>query len=366
MKIALLAPDKKTEKGIALYSEELYDALKSAGLDADLVTYHRGSLKSLIKASYRLRKYDIVHIQHEGRLFGPLDGIYFPLFTALLSLLKKGRVVTTMHTIHTKDEKIYSINRLLTPIKKFIMHPLHNILINALSSKIVVHTDFLKDDLLQTSTIKNKKIAVIPHGAKQNVPTIDRQEAKKKLGISNRLYLMIGNIGPVKGIDIIVKEAEKIGQTIAVVGTTAGGMNDSYLQELKQFVREKGLENTVIFDVNSEINAQKQVWWDYLSAADLVLMPYRTMTTSGIFISAMEAGVPVIGCNSRYFKEIAAKYNCIVIAETDSDYPRAIESALQKIETLRQEALRFAKENSINEIANEYKILYETIMTKGI
>jgi glycosyltransferase involved in cell wall biosynthesis len=363
MRVAMVAPDKSSEKGIAVYSEELTEAIKKAGVKIDLICYKRGSFLSFLKIIPRLRSYNIIHIQHENRLFGPVDGIFFIPLMLILGLLKRGKIVTTMHTIHTKYEKILSITPLLSWFKRNFIHPMHHKLIGIFSSTIILHTEFLKNDLYENSGISKEKMFVIPHGVRSNVPQFDKDAAKRKVGISGPVYLAIGNIGPTKGFDIILKQARKIGKTILIVGNEPprGSISRTYLDKLREFWKKNHLEKLVRFDI-SDIDSTKKLWWVYFAAADIVLLPYRAMATSGIFINAMEAKKPVVGSDTRYLCEISGKYGCVKIAKRGKDYPSVIKDAMKHLKEMESEAERFVQENSLEKIGEKYKCLYESIL----
>ncbi len=365
MKVGMLFPDKKTEKGIAIYSENLISAIKKNEVKIETINYKRGSLLSLLKTISKLRKFDLIHIQHENRLFGPIDGIWFAPFMLLLGFLKKGKFIMTFHNVHTKEEKLFSLHPILNYIKRYLTHPLNYLFADFFSEAIIVHTNFLKKDLIKSSTIKPSKIIVIPQGVNNRKKIFNKEKARKKLNLNliKPVYLLIGNMGPNKGFDIIIKQAKKINGIILVVGDDSNtGRN--YVLEMKKIVNGKKLNKLVKFDIKEGINANEDIWWIYLSATDLVLLPYRVMTTSGIFIDAIEAGKPVVGCNSKYFKEISKKYSCIKIAKNEEDYPRVIEEAIKDLKKMEFEAKRFAKNNNILLIAKHHKKIYSSLLKR--
>ena len=361
MKVAMLSPDRNYEKGISNYSKDLIDAIKKKGLDIDSVTYKNRKFISLLKVIPQLKKYDIIHIQHENRLFGFIDGFWFPLFITLIRIITKGKLVITFHTVHTKKEQLFSLYPFLNFFKKNFTHPLNYIFANFFAKLFIVHTSFLKDDLIKNSPIKENKVIVIPQGVKLDVPHFNKTVAKKKLKLKDKIYLMIGTMGPNKGFDFILKQAKRIGKNILIVGGLGSRLD--YIANLQKYVTENNLQKIVKFDLRKEINSKSKIWWLYFSAADLVLLPYRVMATSGIFIDAMGAGKPVIGCCSEYFKEISKKYDCIKIAEKEQDYPKVIREAMkpQNYKKMIKECKKYAKENSIFRIGRIYKNLYKKI-----
>jgi glycosyltransferase involved in cell wall biosynthesis len=360
MKVAMVAPDKSTEKGIAMYSINLSEAIRKAGIDIDYVSYKKGSFYNFLKIIPKLREYDIVHIQHEYGLFGKFAGIFFIPLIIILGLTKKGVLIITMHTVHSKKEKLFPHIPWWSWTKKNIIYPIQNKLIDLFSSKIVVHTNFLLKILTKTYGIDKSKVVVLPQGVPDNIIRTDKRKAKKQLNLSGNVYLMIGHVGPLKGIDIILKLARKIGKTIVITGHPNKKISADYIKKLQNFIKKNNLEKIVRFDTR-EFDSKTKLWHTYFSAADLVLMPYRKMTTSSIFNDAMAYRKPVIASNKKFFREIFKKYKCLEIVKRNTDYPKIIHRCMNQriLSRMEKECEKYAKENSLSIIAQKYKLLYE-------
>lgn len=364
MKIAMVTADIRTEpgRGIAVYTEELSDGLKKNGLNIHQLFYKMGSATSFLRLLPQLRKYDIVHIQFEFGLFGRFAGVkIIPLLLIMRSLGVK-KVVITVHTIHDKKEKLIHKSRLWIELRKTIIYPFQNVIMGLFSDALIFHAQFLAERMRRVYHINRKKLFVIPQGVRDNQSIIDKQTAKRKLGIKGPLYLMIGNVGYQKGYDIIIKHAKEIGKNIILFGSTVE-KGITHLDYLKKYVKDNHLEKIVTIDTEMDpLGTGNKKWWLYFSAADLILLPYRSMTTSAVFINAMQAHKPVVGSNTLYFNEIARKYGCIKIAKTEDDYPRVIKEAMKKLKKIEEEAKRFHEDNSFKVISQEYKRVYDGLI----
>ena len=359
MKIAMVTADINTEpsRGIAVYTEELSEGLKKNGLDVHQLFYNRGSVRSFLRLLPQLKKYDVVHIQHEYGLFGKFAGMKFVPLLLIMHFLGVKKIVITMHTIHDKKEKLIHKSRLWIWLRKNIIYPFQNIIMGRFSDAIIFHTKFLAERM-RVYHVNRKKLFIIPQGVRDNPSIIDKQTAKRKLGIKGPLYLMIGNVGYQKGYDIIIKYAKEIGRNIVLFGSTV----EKGVNYLKKYVKDSHLEKNVIIDTKIDpIGTGNKRWWLYLSAADIVLLPYRSMTTSAVFINAIQAHKPVVGSNMPYFNEITKKYDCIKIAKYEGDYPRVIKEAMKNLKKMEKEARRFHEDNSFKVISKEYKALYEAL-----
>ena len=173
---------------------------------------------------------------------------------------------------------------------------------------------------------------------------------------------MIGNISYLKGFDIIIKQANKIGKNIVIFGQ-AYGKNKKYVENIKEYIKKHNLEKFIKIYTKENI-PQDFKWWLNLYAADLVLFPYRTISASAMLTDAIAARKPVIGSNLDYFKELSLKYGCIKIAKKNNDYPRLIKEIMNQknYKKMQNEANRFAKDNSLKVIAKEFYHLYKKLI----
>ena len=101
MKTVMVYPDPKSEKGISAYSMDLVKNIKKRGIDMEEITFISGNSNSLFKQLGKLSGYDLIHMQHEYNMLGKFGLPYF----LLLGLLKRKKVVVTMHTVLSQKEK---------------------------------------------------------------------------------------------------------------------------------------------------------------------------------------------------------------------------------------------------------------------
>jgi hypothetical protein len=65
MKVAMIYPDRTSERAIAGYAITLTESIKKSGGDIESVTYLAGKPLSLFKKIPKILSYDVVHMQHE-------------------------------------------------------------------------------------------------------------------------------------------------------------------------------------------------------------------------------------------------------------------------------------------------------------
>jgi len=364
MKVGMMFPDRNSEKAISGYSCTLTENMRKTGIPIEDVTYFAGKPWSIIKKIWKIKKFDVIHIQHEYNLLGWYGIPFFILYFILL--FSKIKVVTTMHTALSMKEN-FNGNKLKTILRK-ILYFTQNRMIKWISSKTVVHANFFKEILCKEYGFNKKDILVFPQAIIENVKITPKNKAKRELNLSGPVYLFMGEIVPDHGQDIIIKQTKNIGPTILVVGSPFS-VNDrnssrvkSYLKENQDYVKEENLDKIVRFDI-FKMDDKKQEWWNYFCAADLVLLPYRGGIGSGIFAHAMATETPVVASNIKFFNEISKKFGCLKITKKESDYPKVIKESMKpkNLKRMIKECKRYKKIFGLTPFSKKYKRLYEKL-----
>ena len=161
-----------------------------------------------------------------------------------------------------------------------------------LADAVHVHATYIVPELrAKLSEGASPEIAIIPHGnyidAYPNI--LERNEARRRLSLADNAfcYLFFGLIRPYKGLEELLPAFAQVADPKArllvagqsrprgYAGELAGDGNDSRVHWRPQFVASDDV----------------QVW---MNAADVVVLPYRRITTSGAAMLAWSFGKPVI------------------------------------------------------------------------
>jgi glycosyltransferase involved in cell wall biosynthesis len=174
--------------------------------------------------------------------------------------------------------------------------------IGNLADAIITHCDNARKEVARVFRIKQKnKIYIIPHGNYINfyANKISAEKAKKKLMLSGNVFyfLFLGEIRPYKGIKELIYTFKKFNHKERLsIGLIIAGRpkNNAFAQEIKKHIN--GTKNIyLILDYIS--NSDLQI---YLNAVDIIVFPYRNVSTSGGILLAMSFGkaiiAPCIGC----------------------------------------------------------------------
>lgn len=172
--------------------------------------------------------------------------------------------------------------------------------INACDGFVTMSRAVMGDLNKFTSTL-NKKFLLHPlytsFGEK-----LDKKEARKKLGIDadKQLVLFFGLIRKYKGLDLLLEAFSELKQNPNITLLVAGEFYEDkqpYLDLIKQYQ----IHDQVILDGKYIDNQDVKI---YFSAADLVALPYKTATQSGVTQVSFHFEVPTLVTNVGGLSEI--------------------------------------------------------------
>lgn len=162
---------------------------------------------------------------------------------------------------------------------------------------IIAHSDFDRQRLLDEFAVEAERVTVIPHGEygffEQGGETVERGAARRSLGLSadDEVVLFFGYIRRYKGLDILFDAwpavmAERPRARVVVAGDPVQLPADER-QELEARATELGAVHHFGYVAFSEVSR-------YFAAADVLVMPYRHISQSGVLFLALSLGVPVV------------------------------------------------------------------------
>ena len=187
-----------------------------------------------------------------------------------------------------------------------------------------------------------------------------RQEAKKKLGYGNasrKMILMVGQMIPRKGVDILLEALDGISDKLDTV-IVGGNPPDEY----KKIVIEKELQNVHFLDFMSKRELAK-----YYLAADVFVLPTREDIWGLVIIEAMSYGVPIVTtdcCNAGI--EISKAHLAEIVPTDDAEKLRKsiLDSLDWTIPSIWSEmARRFTYENEVEEHMQTFERFMQNVST---
>jgi glycosyltransferase involved in cell wall biosynthesis len=337
----MIFPNSKREKAINNYSKDLIEHT-----EVDSLTFTAGNPFSF--PMFSSLRYDTVHIQHEYNLLG-WYGLPWTKILPWLRLWNK-KIILTMHTVN-KPKKFGFLRR--------CFYKTSNLFIRLFADIIIVHSEAFKKILIKDYNFNPKMIKVIRHGVKK-VPKFNKKKVRKELGLTDKVYLIIGNFHKNHQPHIIVKQLNEIGKTLLIVWNS-GAVNDRNRDRLIKYYGDTIIDSVIdgtYKNIEKIDLAKKKGWWKYFYASDLVLLPYVEGVGSGIFQDAMATRTPVVCSNTTYFREMLKGQTCGVIANSNDDFPRAIKYAMKNLQKMEKGCNIYAKEYSVKKIAKKHLEVY--------
>jgi D-inositol-3-phosphate glycosyltransferase len=231
-------------------------------------------------------KYDVVHFQFLRRR--RIESLYF----VTLKLLG----VKLAHTVHD-----------VTPLNENKLDHFFSLLVYKTADLLFVHSNVNKKDLANQVKIEEDKIKVVPHGDFDNyisdqIPS--KWEVRKFFNLSpeQNVLLFFGAIKEYKGLDILFDSLSQVAHKVINLTLIIAGMPDPIElgQEYKNMISKLPKEISVIFHDKFIPNEDLE---KYFIASDVIVLPYRRISHSGVLHLAYSFGRPVIATNVGDFLE---------------------------------------------------------------
>jgi D-inositol-3-phosphate glycosyltransferase len=239
---------------------------------------------------------------------------------------------------------------------------------------IIVHTDRMKSELVTDFGIRETKISVIPHGVMSAVPesSLDGAGARKllKIGPDQRVVLFFGLITPYKGLENLVEALGQLRQegrklTLLVVGRIKEC--PEYWEKVRGMIERLGLVNDVITELKRVPDESVEI---YFKAADVLVLPYRSIFQSGVLFLTYRFGLPLIATDVGSFKEdiIRGKTGFVCRADDSADMAKTINEYFDSdlfadLENKRREIREYAYDRySWSRIGEMTRKVYEQVL----
>jgi glycosyltransferase involved in cell wall biosynthesis len=294
---------------------------------------------------------DIVHVQFEYGIFSVSALLFY-----LGLLLSGSRVITTFHEVMRAIEagifgKYYAF------VNKVICN---------LSDSIIVHTLASKEMMVKLYGAPRAKVRVIPMGCYENPLFLDKDECKAKLNLAAKKVITIpGFVRYSKGHDMLVELIPLLNKVVHLL--IAGGprvkQHESYYEGLKRRARQLGCIDRITFcDYVSDEEIPV-----VMNATDVAILPYRSVTQSGILHVLIAYNVPTLTSDADAFKEIKDLYNCIELFKTGDkqDLFAKLSSLLyndEKQRQLKEQCKKMWEKTRWSSIAAKHVELYLSVL----
>jgi glycosyltransferase involved in cell wall biosynthesis len=189
--------------------------------------------------------------------------------------------------------------------------------------RVIVHTEAAAQRLAGYG-VPAERIRRIAHGPLEgSAVEVKRRERSPKDPVS---ILLFGRIKPYKGADILIKAAAAMDpKALKKARIHIVGQPFMDLAPLYKLVDDAGIAKHV--SIEPRFVADQEVG-ELLAAADIVALPYREIDASGVLMTAISAGVPIVASRVGLFNELLedGKHGHLIDIEDHVALARALES----------------------------------------
>lgn len=317
----------------------------------------------LIAKIYRILAYYLRLIRYAAtakpRIFHILWNNKFEIFdrtllTLYYKLLGKA-VVLTAHNVNKlkRDSADTALNRLTLRIQY------------RLADHVFVHTPKMKSELVKEFGVPTDRITVIPFGINNSFPdtNLTSKEAKDRLGIrkNGKIILFFGCIKPYKGLEYLIAAFQTLARRhddyqLIIAGRVEKG-SERYWEVLQNQIQEHAKAGQVISRIEFIPVSEIEV---YFKGADVLVLPYKDISQSGVIFLGYNFGLPVITADVGSLKEeiIERTTGFTFRPEDPTDLARALEEYFASdlfadLERHRPEIREFAREHHSWELVSE-------------
>ena len=262
---------------------------------------------------------------HYDRLTQWASAIAFVVFICKLILAKLlgYRIAWTVHNLQPHEPKHPRLDAACWRAMARLAHV------------IIVHCEDTRQRLMQRFAMKHDAhVHVVPHpnyvGVYTNITS--RETARQQFGLNpaHTVYLYFGGVRPYKGIEEAIAAFRQLpGEDVRLL-IVGRPLNDAIKQRIGALAAEDARILITFEYVSSDALPI------YYAAADMVVLPFRTVTTSGSAILAMSLGKPVLTATLGCLPELVSDGTGVLYDPND---PEALAQAMRACRKLDLQAM---------------------------
>jgi len=317
----------------------------------------------------------IIHIQHEITMFGYWPtALIFPLLPFLLKMTR-ARVVITIHAVVTQKQIDLKFIETFWLSRKKFMVPLVRIFFRILfkslgwfSDKIIVHSQGLKEILVEDYHLNGDKIIVILEGIPDKIKLIKREKVTKQIikQIQDRQFMLYyGYLHKRKKVELLFKVLQLISKKHSqILLVIAGGtLQEDYAEKLKKMTLRLNLDKKVVFLGFVEEN---DLNW-LINQSLFVLLPASySIAASGPLAQIVANHKPFIASRIGVFKEeVRDGHEGLLAGDSAADWASKTERLIENRQLIKKIAVNLKKKHhqrTWSIIAGETYNLYKRII----
>jgi D-inositol-3-phosphate glycosyltransferase len=176
-----------------------------------------------------------------------------------------------------------------------------------LCSRIFVHTELMKRQLIEGFGVAPERIIIIPYGINITLPAagMTQTAARRRLGLGpdDRVVLFFGQIAPYKGLDYLIDAVARLSGEDKIRLLIAGKVKQGwghYWSAMQRAIANADIQERVLEHIHFIPDDEIE---QYFAAADVLVLSYTEIFQSGVLFLAYSFGLPVVATNVGSLKE---------------------------------------------------------------
>ena len=283
----ILASPAFSNERVNPYNAQLYRKVEASGHSVYEYSHKR----------VLMEKFDIVHVHWPDGYIDQrnwLKAIQRALLLTLMLVISKAkgaRLVWTAHNLQPHDAFHPKFSQFY--LRQFLK----------LCNGLIFLTEEGKNSFLEHyPSEQDIPCAVIPHGHyRDSYPEpISQEKAKEKLGLitQKKILLFMGMIKPYKNCDALIKEFSAANLQDYILVVAGKPETPKYKEQLELLAKDQeNIHLRLEFIPDDQLHI-------YMSAADTVILPYKSILNSGALLLALSFNKPVIAPHIGAFIEL--------------------------------------------------------------
>lgn len=316
-----------------------------------LMLVESGINMAALLARFTISKPDIVHVQWIPLVRRLPFEIWFLRVVKKLGI----KLVYTAHNVLPHDTGIA-----LVPVFTHVYREM---------DAIICHTDEAKRRLVREFSVDPERVSVIAHGPLLHDAKLRSVQASKaQLSVPENEVLVVwqGIVRSYKGLDFLLESWRKVDAIRLNAHLLIAGTGDSGLLEaIKEQVRRLHLQESVRLDFRFIADPELPT---YYQASDILVYPYREVTTSGALMTALAYRKAIVATALPAFREVLQDgKTAFLVNYGDVDgladaLTRLIQDPRERERLARAVAASDNFDNSWTHIARETRQLYTAVL----
>ncbi len=256
-----------------------------------------------LTARFAVSPPDVVHVQYLPML---RSGLPLDLWFVKFCQWRGAKIVLTVHDLlphDTGEADVRAFRELYARV-----------------DGIICHSESIRARLGAEFAVPEAKVRVIAHGPFfYDLPATREAETLRGFGLeaAGVVVLWQGIIFPYKGVDVLLRAWREVEERVDGAWlVVAGTGSPELLEQIRAQVAALGLKRVRLefrFVTAEELVALYR-------RADVVVYPYRTITTSGALATGLALGKAIVASDLPVFRELLTdRENALLVAAEDAD-----------------------------------------------